>query len=132
MTVKSRADFYIGRGAAATYIASIFGPPARPDVVDPHRRFTVSKPGAKFSEHMFRESVRSLLLIQPGNPMPPWPHDYSTSALTDWVYAYDGGSVFLYRYGFLVGVIYCNGPSEHEGRRKKAIFPDMSAHLGSR
>ncbi len=132
MTDNNRADFYIGRGIDAEYIGTVFGPRARPDVVDPHRRFVVTKHGAKFSELMFRMSVRSLLMIQPDSPIPPWPHDYPTSVFTHWVYAYEGGSVFLYRFGFLVGVVYCNGPSDREGRRKVATFPDMSAHIESR
>lgn len=148
------ADFYLGRGADAQYLGT------RRGAVRPHcdpfglaadwaNTFTVgaarppfySLTSDEYTEDDFRDAV-SILATDT-----TWPWQWSDSARTDWAYAYDTGSIYVYHRGVEMMVIRCNhrrwvradiaapGGSRDKEEfvpRRAASFPGAAARVGLR
>ncbi len=119
----TRADFYVGRGPHAEWIGSLAfdGDPRsiQPFVLSAHR------------EDDFRAEVATHLLDNDPSATTPdqgWPWPWADSRTTDYAYAFDGGTVYVSRFGSPWW-----SATEEEPRDPAAlagaaaVFPDMSS-----
>jgi hypothetical protein len=90
----TRADFYVGRGENAEWLGSI-GWDGYPDNDDYALIF------ASAEERQFRLSVGELLGRRDDGTFPEhgWPWPWESSHTTDCAYAFDGGEIYLSRFG---------------------------------
>lgn len=89
----SIADFYVGRGAKAEWVGSIAWEGDPMCIARSPGGLELLKAG---TESEFREALRGFLDRHPDAVSPPrsWPWPWSTSALSDRVYAFDGDRVW--------------------------------------
>jgi hypothetical protein len=92
------ADFYLGRGVKAEYLGTDLAVEA--GNYDPSRFQSFS--AAEYTEENFRSLVAALTTVT------GWPHSHVDSSETTWTYAYDKGSVYVYRFGVEMMIIRCN------------------------
>jgi hypothetical protein len=89
-------DFYVGRGDNAEYL----GTGRSIAHLEPFDFQSLSD--QEFTEQDFRDVVRSMVDTM------TWPHEHADSSDTTWTYAYEKGSVYVYRKGVEMIVIRCN------------------------
>ncbi len=94
----TRADFYIGRGVQAEWIGSIAWD-GHPDTVMGKRkdRGEPNKFGRSDTEAKFRKRFLRYVadLEDAAVPPAPWPWPWADSRMTDYVYAFDDGGVWV-------------------------------------
>lgn len=100
------ADFYLGRGAGATYLGTLLA------MGDPSNIGRLAGLGGlwalfqytdqEYTAKTFSGVARSLVNTK------TWPHNHTDSRGTAWTYAYDTGSVYVYHLGVEMAVIRCN------------------------
>ena len=113
----TRADFYIGRGPNAEWLASIAW-----DGYPEGIRSTLLQ---ATSEDEYRTQLEDFLASRGDvtRPADGWPWPWNDSRTTDYAYAFDGDKVHASRFGS----IWFDPLNEPEGDiEKDAIFPDMS------
>jgi hypothetical protein len=93
----TQADFYTGRGDAAVYLGT-----STHLVEAIHPQLFQSVTDVEYTAVDFGRIVRAMVTSK------EWPHNYADSTETPWTYAYDTGSVYVYRYGVEMAVIRCN------------------------
>lgn len=91
-------DFYVGRGESAEYIGS--GDFARLKSLSPSDFQSCTS--VEYTEQDYRSIAEWASVVR------EWPHAHADSADTAWTYAYDTGSVYVYRKGVEMMVIRCN------------------------
>jgi hypothetical protein len=107
------ADFYLGRGPNAEYLGSTQTfQDGDPEAVDAWAIFqSVSE--EEYTEQDYRDEVSHLVA-----PDRAWPHPHDNSEATEWAYAYDQGTVYVYRFGVEMAQIRCNLYSMRKARTK--------------
>lgn len=118
----TRADFYIGRGLSAEWIGSVAMDGYPEGLADPPVLHATS-------EGEFRDLVARVLSHRDDatRVSDGWPWPWTTSATTDYAYAFDRGGVWASSFGgpwFRPQHGDQSGPAHASGR---AVFPDMSA-----
>lgn len=130
-TIPQRADFYVGRGATAEYLGTLQyeGDPVDVEVWELFQSLDEDT----YTEQDYRQEVADLLSNRATDtvgqtPVPEWPHPYASSDDTPWTYAFDAGTVYIYRYGVEMAAVRCNytrpGPQgTREPRRPQSSTP---------
>jgi len=116
------ADFYWGRGPNAQYLGSLAAAGA-PEDIEIWERFQ-SITGEVYTADDFRAEVADLR----NDDSPSWPWRHTSSLDTPWAYAFDSGTVYVYRYGVEMAAVRCNytrpGPGgTREPRRPQSHTP---------
>lgn len=125
--MKTRADFYVGRGENAEWIGSITWDGYPDGIAD-----------AVFdavSEDDYRKAVEAFFADRTdvNHPSEPWPWPWDDSRTTDYAYAFDGNRVYGSCFGhtwFIVDPGRRNHGELAAGVRD-AVFPDMASRKGS-
>lgn len=120
-------DFYDGRGADAQYLGSVTGAPGLP-----YFGVFQSVDETEYTRERYRRFVEAYVSYR------LWPHRHASSDETAWTFAYDKGSVYVYRYGVEMLVIRCNthrtahrNPSSREPAREWRPVNRFPAMIGA-
>lgn len=125
----TRADLYVGRGEQAEWLGSI--------TWDGYPDGIATAVFEATTENAYREAVAAFFAERNDVTLPTefWPWPWETSVLTDYAYAFDGGTVYASSFGnpwFRVDPkAECYGETEEYGDVGKEVFPNMAARQGS-
>lgn len=142
---REPADFYVGRGPAAEYLgsAAFMGSPSLIGTFNGAGglwSIFQSRDEEEFTVTDFREAVSDMV------EHTSWPHVHDDSTGTEWAYAYDTGTVYVYHLGVEMAQIRCNhrrwvrrdlvetggNPDQQEFvPRRTARFPSFPAHTNT-
>lgn len=113
----TRADFYLGRGAQATWLGSI--------AWDGHPGSIEGAVLSATDADQYRSALATFLKDSEGIlPSDGWPWPWEDSRLTDYAYALDAGKVYANYFGH--GWFDPLDPQGEEKASGPVVFPDMS------
>lgn len=138
IVIPEPADFYLGRGPNAEYLGSVATAGA-PEDIEVWERFQ-NLDDENYTPKDFRDEIKDLRGSTRADDSRQsagrrWPWRYPDSSETPWAYAFDAGTVYVYRYGVEMAAVRCNytrpGPQGvREPRRPQSstpLFPTMTA-----
>lgn len=122
-----KADFYIGLGDDARWIATIYGGGHPLEVARVHDLFNSSGDIDDYTEQTYYQMVGSIVedahdrdeSVRWAENGDQWPHEHQTSAGTDYAYAWNNGCIHVFDLGYMVAQHYPNGA------RRPSVFPQM-------
>lgn len=121
-----KADFYIGLGEDARWLASIGDGGHPSEITREHDLFNLDGDISDYTEDTFLRMVESIVDDAPDHVVTrwayrgdTWPHNYDTSAGTAFTYAWNNGCIHVFEKGYMVAQHYPNGA------RRPSVFPQM-------